>query len=232
MDNIGIYKLYFQEEPTKVYIGASTNLVKRLKDHYSACSRLDHPNKRIQEILDKNTGYTLRHEIIEYCTEEELDRLESVYIDKYNSYYSGYNQNKGGVAGVLGEKNAAAAKHSVEEYYEVLKLLANTNKSLAEIAELTGISIYIIKHISSGKTHTYLNDFYPAEYEKLKKKFSTRNNSAEYKGIVYPEVVSPSGEVFSVKNIHQFAKEHGLQYQNLHKVLTKQRKTHLGWTLK
>jgi hypothetical protein len=231
MDNIGIYKLYFDEEPTKVYIGASTDLVGRLRDHYTAYDRLDHPNKRIQEVLTKNSNYTLKHDILEYCTEEELGVLEAVYIDKYNSYYSGFNQNKGGVGGVPGEKNPAA-KHTTEEYYEVLKLLANTNKSLTEISELTNISLHIIKHISSGKTHTYLKDIYPIEYKKLEDKFSTRNNSAEYKGIVYPEVLSPTGEVFSVKNIHQFAKEHGLQYQNLHKVLTKQRKTHLGWTLK
>ena len=36
---------------------------------------------------------------------------------------------------------------------------------------------------------------------------------------------------YFVENIHRFAEEHSLQYQNLHKVLTGKRPIHKGWTL-
>ena len=35
-------------------------------------------------------------EIIEECLEEELDEKEVSYIEKYNSYYGGYNSTLGG----------------------------------------------------------------------------------------------------------------------------------------
>lgn len=53
----------------------------------------------------------------------------------------------------------------------------------------------------------------------------TKANSYEYK------VKSPSGEIFSVFNIHQFSREHSLNVSNFHKMLKGKAATCLGWKL-
>lgn len=44
------------------------------------------------------------------------------------------------------------------------------------------------------------------------------------------ELISPSGKVYIIKNINQFAKEQGLHHCHLYSVLSGKRKHHKGWT--
>lgn len=226
---IGIYKLYFKDNPTKVYIGASTQLEKRILNHKSALKRGDHPNTLLQEEVNK--GKILEYEILVECSEDELSYVEESYIEKYNAYYDGFNRTIGRTGASSGELNPQA-NHSTEEYYQVLKLLADTDKSLTEISRLTKVSLSIIDNISSCVSHKYLEVLYPEDYKKLRSKLGTRDNSAKSKGIIYPDILSPSGQIYTINNISQFAKEHGLDRSNLHSVLSKKRKSHLGWRLK
>lgn len=159
-----------------------------------------------------------------------LGELEIFYIKEFDSFHNGLNLTNGGEFCGYGE-GVHSAKHLEKDYVAVLTYLAETNYSFAKIAELTGVSRDIIKHISSGHQHGYLSNKYPELYATALLKKYTRDNSAKAKGITYPQVRSPIGGLYTVENIHKFCEMHGLQYQNLHKVLTKQRKSHKGWTL-
>lgn len=228
MDNIGIYCIYFDEHPNEFYIGCSSNLHTRKLDHISALKRADHPNNKLQNYYNK---YGNPHiEVLEYCTIEALMDLEEAYIIEFNAYKNGLNMTNGRENGGYGEGNNAA-KYTEPQYIEVLKLLANTELSCAEIANITKVSRGVVKSISGGRSHGYLQERYPIEYKAVATKKYTRDNSAASKGIEYPTIKSPEGELFSVQNIHKFCQEHRLQPQNLHKVLTKQRKSHKGWEL-
>ena len=166
-----------------------------------------------------------------YASPELLKDLEIFYIKEFDSFHNGLNLTNGGENAGFGE-GVHSAKHTESDYVSALKLLAHTDLSCADIARQTGLSRDIVKHISSGTAHGYLESICPAEYSLVKAKKYTRDNSAESKGISYPLLQSPDGNSYLVTNIHEFCREHKLQPQNLHKVLTKQRQSHKGWVLK
>jgi len=228
MDNSGIYCIYFDQHPNEYYIGRSVNLYVRLQEHKSALISNRHINSKLQNYYNK---YGMPNfEILEYAIPEILNKLEEQYISEFNSYKHGLNLTNGGDGPGHGEA-VHSAKHTEINYISVLKYLADTNYSCAKISEITGVSRDIVKHISSGYAHGYLSTLCPEEYIKVKNKKYTRDNSAASKGIKYPLIKSPENIDYLVVNIHKFCQEHGLQPQNLHKVLTRQRNSHKGWKL-
>lgn len=224
----GIYCIYFKSVDAKYYIGCSINVNKRIQDHMSAFVRGNHPNKIMQSIYNNTKDVVI--EILEYCDVEHLHSKEIEYIDKFDSFKNGFNQTTGGDGGGFGE-GASGAKFTEDQYIEVLKLLANTNDTYTSISNTTGVSTHSIKKMASLKSHGYLAERLPIEYAKIVLKFNNRDNSAISKGITYPKIMSPEGIEYEVTNVHAFAETHGLQYQNLHKVLTGKRISHLGWKL-
>lgn len=224
----GIYCIYFDNVDDKYYIGCSIDIDKRLKDHLAFFKRGKHPNTYMQSTYNKY-GEPVT-EVLEICDSSVLYEREIYYIKLFNSYRAGYNRTTGGDGGGHGEGNTQS-KHSEGDYLLVLNMLAYTNDTFTEISKYTGVSVSIIKHISRLSAHAYLKDLAPEAYNIVKSKHNNRDNSAATKGITYPEIISPEGSTHVVTNIHKFAEEHGLQYQNLHKVLTGKRLSHLGWKI-
>jgi hypothetical protein len=227
-DNSGIYCFYFLEKPNEFYIGKGISILVRVQSHISAMKRGTHFNKKVQNYYN-SYGLPI-FEVLEECSPELLVQKEIEYIEEFDSFNSGLNLTNGGEGGGFGE-GVHNAKYSNSDYYEVLCLIAYTEFTLSEIQQLTGVDRAICKHISCQSAHNWLSDKYPKEYLLVKNKKYTRDNSAKSKGIVYPDLISPDGIVYKVENIHKFAEEHGLQYQNLHKVLTGKRPTHKGWRI-
>lgn len=221
--------MYFNVKYGMYYIGCAINLCTRQQNHISALKRGTHHNIKMQNIYNKYKEEPI-FEILEYCNTEELHNKEIDYINRFDSFNSGYNLTLGGEGGSYGENNVSA-KHLEIDYYKVLCSLVYSKDPYSTISEKTGVSVSIIKQISRMKSHFYLKEKFPTEYSILESKYLTRNNSAKYKGVTYPSILSPQGTEYTVENIHKFAEEHGLQYQNLHKVLTKQRLSHKGWKL-
>lgn len=228
MDNCGIYVIYFEDSPNEFYVGRSSNLHVRLQNHRSALLANRHINSKLQNYYNKYGEP--KFEILIRAEPEALKDLEQFYIQEFDSYNNGLNLTNGGENAGYGE-GVHTAKHTEQEYISVLEYLANTDFSTSKISDITGVSRDIIKHISSGYAHGYLANKCPDLYKKVMSKKYTRDNSAKSKGIIYPEVISPHGEILSVDNIHKFCALHNLQPQNMHKVLTKQRKSHKGWKL-
>lgn len=227
--NSGIYCMYFEQIYNKVYIGCSINIHKRITDHLGGLRRNNHCNYLLQNAYNK---YGCPHvEVLELCSDEYLAEKEVSYIEEFDSFYNGFNLTLGAEGRCFGENNGAA-KYTEKTYKAVLFELAYTNKSCQQIADEVGVTRGIVKQISGLKTHHYLKESYPKEYSMIEQKYNTKDNSAKSKGISYPILISPIGEEFQVENIHKFAEEHNLQYQNLHKVLTGKRKHHLNWHLK
>ncbi len=228
MDNSGIYCIYFDQHPDEYYIGRSVNLLVRMQDHKSALLAKRHVNNKLQNYYNK---YGMPNfEVLEHASPDILPQLEADYILEFNSFNHGLNLTTGGEGGGYGEGNTAA-KYTEQQYLLALRLLADTNLSCSDIAINTGLSRSVVKNISNGAGHAYLNTIDPDAYSKVVNKKYTRDNSAASKGITYPAIKSPTGQEFKVENIHKFCVEHDLQPQNLHKVLTKQRKSHKGWRL-
>lgn len=116
----GIY-LFTNSINNKHYIGQAVSLRKRLRAHlgniihhkydnplYRAVYKygIEHFEISILEILDIEDKEVLR---------KRLDELEIFYIEKYDSYKSGYNQTKGADGGIFGYKMTNEQKRTISE---------------------------------------------------------------------------------------------------------------------
>lgn len=92
----GIYKLT-NIQNKKCYIGKSTNIKKRITDHFKSSIGISTISDQAvhHEIL--NTGFwNWMIEIIEYCDKDKLNEQEKFYINFFQSQSYGYNKTGGG----------------------------------------------------------------------------------------------------------------------------------------
>ncbi len=111
----------------KCYIGQTIRLKTRLQDHYSTAISKKCNNQKQRMILYKaiekygidNFDYQIlfSEQTNEFNSiKSKLDELEKKYIVEYNSYVpNGYNQTKGGDAGILGFKMTQDQKNLVSQ---------------------------------------------------------------------------------------------------------------------
>ena len=92
---IGIYYIKNLSN-NKYYIGQSINIDKRINRHINELRKNKHSNKHLQSSYNKYGEKNFKFDIILCCKERYLDRLEKLYIKKFDSLKNGYNQNIGG----------------------------------------------------------------------------------------------------------------------------------------
>lgn len=95
MKKIGIYMIK-NIINNKIYIGQSLDILGRWKAHLNCLKNNKHVNKKLQNAWNKYGESNFIFEIIEECLKEEIYDKEIFYIEKYNSYKTGYNQTLGG----------------------------------------------------------------------------------------------------------------------------------------
>lgn len=228
----GIYLLKFTGTD-KVYVGQSVNIEYRYKKHIQSLKR-GSSNYKLQQAF-KEFGTPSLFILIE-ADKKDLNECENEAIQIFNSVHYGFNIAKYADIHSEGEENPYS-KYSNEKVYEVFLLLLDLSYRYKAIEEVTGVPISTIRHIANCESHTWLRDKYPEEYKILEsyrgKLRQQATNSAKQKGIEYPAILSPKGEVFVVNNVSAFAKEHNLDASALTKVLNKRPKyiTHKGWKL-
>lgn len=227
---IGIYLLKFSGT-NKVYVGQSLVIEERFTKHkYKLKNNL--ANYKLQDAFNQ-FGLPLLEILLECNEKDDLDLLENEAIDIFDSVNNGFNINTragGGGIGLRGETHGNS-KYSADIIKQVFKQLL-LDIPFKNISEITGVELSTIRDISKGKSHKWLAELYPEEYELLSSlKYTRVYNTAEHKGITYPPIKNSEGSVFLIKNISSFAKEHGLNKSHLCGVLNGKRKSHLGWQL-
>lgn len=221
---IGIYKLSFAGT-NKIYIGKSSNIEKRFLEHKSNF-KTNRGSPKLQNAYNKYGEPTI--EILVECSVNGLAKEELLCIDKYNSITNGYNTLPGDIVDCYGE-DSPASRYSNDTYISVLKYLIDGVSSITTIAEVTGVSIQVIRGIAEIQSHKWLKDKFPTEYAALELIYykSLRKGI----GNTYPEIVSPDNITYSVYSLRAFALEHNLLESKLHNVLSGDRNTHKGWHL-
>lgn len=91
---IGIYKITNQVN-NKCYIGQSICIEKRWKEHIYEAEKGD-KNYKLYLAIRKYGIDNFTFEVIEECSEKDLNEKEIFYIKKYDSYLNGYNSTLGG----------------------------------------------------------------------------------------------------------------------------------------
>lgn len=94
---IGIYKIENLVNG-KVYIGQSININQRWSKHKADLRHNNHDNVHLQNSWNKYGEDSFSFEVIENCSEQELNDKEIYWINEYNSYERefGYNLTLGG----------------------------------------------------------------------------------------------------------------------------------------
>ena len=92
----GIYKIT-NIDSGKAYIGKSTNIKKRLTDHFkSAIGISGIADQAVHHEIWKTGFWNWTIEPIIYCDKDKLNELEKYYIDFFKTQEFGFNKNVGG----------------------------------------------------------------------------------------------------------------------------------------
>ena len=76
--NSGVYIISYNN---KNYVGSSSNLKKRIREHFSCLKRNTHPNSRLQRAFNKYGIEAFSYKIVSICPPEYLIKLEQWFID-------------------------------------------------------------------------------------------------------------------------------------------------------
>jgi len=76
--NSGIYIISYNN---KNYVGSSSNLKKRIREHFSCLKRNTHPNSRLQRAFNKYGIEAFSCKIVSTCPPEYLIKLEQWFIN-------------------------------------------------------------------------------------------------------------------------------------------------------
>lgn len=129
--SIGIYMIKNLSN-NKVYIGQSTDINRRWKDHKIKLKNNIHYNEHLQKSYNRYGENSFRYLILCETSKEKLNELESYYIQKYQSYNSkyGYNQTLGGDSNIIFNDRTIKKMRSSHEYEFVPILQYSLNKKL------------------------------------------------------------------------------------------------------
>ena len=78
------------------YIGQARDIKERWREHLKHGLGIDTPaGNRLYRDMNKYGIESFTFELLEECSINELNEKEKYYIELYNSYDAGYNNNKG-----------------------------------------------------------------------------------------------------------------------------------------
>ena len=182
----GIY-LFTNTVNNKCYVGQTICLRKRLQSHLNnfITKRYDNPLYRALEKYGIEVFEVSILEIVENDNiKETLDILEIKYIEKYDSYHSGYNQTLGADGGILGYKMTEEQIKTIRKNakdiasdgrYTVYCMDLKTKEIISSpnmmiLSDKSGFNAYSAKN-AKAKKRPYLNRYYFAssldEFENL-----------------------------------------------------------------
>lgn len=222
---IGIYALFWEEQDL-VYVGQSQNIESRFREHISNLRKGTHTNYKVQEAFNKFKEPILV--ILEESSVDNLNDLEIYYTSEFDSINTGLNIIEAGKVGWGTNSNASV--YSRLQILKVFSLLYKTTLTYPQISKRTKVSESSVADIRSSKSHLWLSEVYPTEYNQM----ITRISNIEYKTKYSKQpikVIDRHGVVYTVYNIREFAREHNLFNTHLGEVIRGNRKSHKGWTL-
>lgn len=131
----------------KKYIGLTNNIARRRARHFTDLRGNRHDNSFLQKEFNiyGQENFTFSVEFEGDITAEEVGEKEKEYIQKYDSYYNGYNQNQGGN---FGPSNGGShlIKSDIFNICAALEFCSRPGAILAEMYEVTTTTISRIKH--------------------------------------------------------------------------------------
>lgn len=152
MTTCGIYRIT-NLLTGKSYIGQSVHIEERIRRH-KQCPK-DQLHYPLYQDMCQFGIDNFNFEILEVCTPELLNEREIYWIAFYDTYYSGYNQTKGGT------NSSHIVKISEEMLSEIVDLLQHSSLTQSEIAKMFDVGNDTISEINQGKSRYNAQLTYP-----------------------------------------------------------------------
>lgn len=167
----GIYK-FTNKINGKSYIGQSTNIERRYKEHKTRKCENTLFHEAIEEYGFTNFDFL----VVEICDISELNYKEVFYIKEYNTLFpNGYNISEGGHFG------HPMGLSSVEDVSSIISLLRYTDMSNIEIGSLYDVSDQTISDINNGRIWRRDELVYPIRNRKIPKRYCKNCGKELYK---------------------------------------------------
>lgn len=149
---IGIY-IIKNKINNQCYIGQSVNITRRWRQHKEAVA--NGVKTPLYLAIQKYGIDNFDFQILEECSIEELNDREIYWIEKYDSYYKGYNQTRGG------QQYSHNVKLSDEDYDKIVQLLQDSSYTQKEISKMFSVGEDTISEINTGKIRFHSTIKYP-----------------------------------------------------------------------
>ena len=130
----GIYQI-INIITSEIYVGKAINIQSRINRHKTLLKKNKHWNLHLQASWNKYGELNFEFNVINHCSELELDNFEKYYIAKLDSQRNGFNQTSGG-DGLKNYKHNDITKKKISEASKKFKLSENHKQKL--IAANTG----------------------------------------------------------------------------------------------
>ena len=152
----GIYKIT-NKINGKCYIGQAVDINKRWNKHKTSpfnknAIGYDYP---LYRAIRKYGIDNFLFEVLEECSKEALNAREMFYIEKFDAFNNGYNQNKGGQDG------SASCKLTENDVDQIINRLKTTIDGPKAIAKEYGVGPTTIHNINVGDAYRRENETYP-----------------------------------------------------------------------
>ena len=140
----------------KQYVGKTEHdPMKRWKEHLSAAR--NNVNMAISHAINKHGSENFKFEVIEECLPEDINKKESYWIGKLDTFENGYNSTLGGegIVGAIRERGAVHPHAKAVDCYDLNGNYLCTYDSVGEAAHASGSrkrGVNMITACIKGKT--------------------------------------------------------------------------------
>lgn len=177
----GIYKINFPNG--KYYIGLSTNIKNRMRQHNESHNVESH--LPVYHAIAKY-GKITEFELLEKIDKDNIDLMKErerywiAYYDATNKN-KGYNISPGGdFCGFFRGLDNPNSKLDEKSLSEIRDLIMHSNLTLIEIGEKYNLSLPTIKRINAGITYFDVNLKYPLRDDSLSKQVKSKNTTKNH----------------------------------------------------
>lgn len=192
-----IYKLYFPDRPTHIYIGQTNDVTRRFRHHKAPSKRKDNNYKDNWIAKHLRLGEKLEIKIIDTTlNKDELDLKEIAWIKYYrsNENFKVYNTADGGTQGIL-----STNVYTVTNDLETLNIT-----SITEFALEYNLDASALYKVLNGR-YTHHKGWY----------FTKVNNDVIHKKdsrITKRVKLIKDNQIYDVSNLYKFCKDNNLDY--------------------
>jgi GIY-YIG catalytic domain len=153
--------------------------------------------------------------------------LQEYYPDEYICML-----NLIGTRSNCGDRQGSSTYSNAQISQALFIALENPLLGYKQVAEAAGVTETVVAQLCTGKGYLWLKSVYPEEHAKVLSAVKTKraySRSAAARGIVYPPVISPDGEIHYVTNVNAFSKLRNLDTGSMNRLLNGKANSVKGW---